>query len=1267
METGVTILAEKARAHPDKLFVRFRDADLSYAAFEDRTRRFAAGLRRHDVGGLNARRDRRAVVPTLLPNCADAAVLWFAANRAGAVWAPINTGFRGSGLSHAINLTRSPDLIVDRSLVDAVHDVADELRWVKRLIVRGGARAADATAAGAADARPPGEPTEDGLARLRAGIAADVLPLTALDLADDGAPAVVPDSAAEPSLLLYTSGTTGRSKACELSHRYVVGHARLLSGSLGMRHDDVLFCPYPIFHWDATIGTIAPALALGATAVVTERFSVSRFWEDVRRYGATVFDFMGATLTFLHKQPRRPDDADNPARLAWGVPMPAFRNDFEERFGVTLVEGYGSTELGIAVVEKPGCSYPPGACGRTLPAFQLRIVDDDGRPLPAGEIGEIAARPAPGQDRHLMLTGYYRMPERNDEALRGGWLHTGDLGRLDEGGNLYFEGRRKDAIRRRGENISAFEIEQVVEAHPAVLEVAAYGVPSEYTEEEVAVSIVLRPGRTLSTEQLLAHCRGRMARYMIPEHVRFLEALPKTPTEKIAKSMLKQSHAESLKARARTRGGTGTATALAAVLALGPTLGACTADAPPQVRTEPLSLDGTSPVEWSGSQRSSHFVTADDGVRLAVDVVLPAGYAGEGEPPSSFPVVFRYTPYHRTSIDPASGTVSIAPFEFFLARGYAYVAADMRGSGASYGWNDVMSRAIVDDAGILVDWIAAQPWSDGNVGMFGGSYEGWSQFAAAAAQPEALKAIVPIHTGWDGMLVQPGGIFSYAFTEMWTAMTDYINHNNVFPTFPVPPVTPVLDEDGDGELLDEIPLDADGDGWFTDDYRWPVDPGDPPIYPDGEARTEHAYFNATLEHVAHAGGAPGNYDAVNSLRTYGFSDTPRKSDGLTPPDLNWGLLPDVMESGVAIYNFAGWWDAFARSSFEVFATLEAAPEGNPTRIIAWPMYHQGISPAASTAIGADPARENIYTPAYLGEALRWYDRWLKGIPNGIDYEPPVHIFVQNEGWRAEEHWPLEDEERVRLHLAAEGMLLPEPGEGGADEYLADFTHDGSFGPPLDATEISVANRMRGRPDFNAASFGHSRQQMFGVPGDLPYRTDKAAQTLHYTSAPFEADTEVTGHPVVSVAVSSTADYGDLYFYLEDVDPAGNAVLVTEYQHRAGFNRLVDNDLVVPGGAGIDVRPDLPWHGFRVEDYTDGVFADGAVVRVTTALYPTSWLFRTGHRVRLSIAAADWPVFDLHPRLSPRNRPDADDNTVPTLTIHRGGDRPSHVELPVIAR
>ncbi len=548
MKTIATELERRAREFPGRHFVRFRDADLTYGEFDARTRSLATGLKRHSVGG--------PVVPTLLPNCADAALLWFAANRAGLVWAPLNTEFRGRGLAHAINLTGSRDLVVDASLLAPVLEIRERLERLERLIVRDGK--ADQAAAGANDgaresgAGPERLASDNRTSADATGLPLPTLPLEALFLEDDGTPPVLPARESSPSLLIHTSGTTGVSKACELSHRYVLGQAALLGKAIGMRPGDVLFCPYPLFHWDATIGTIAPALHLGLTAVVTERFSVSRFWDDVRRYGATIFDFMGATLTFIHKQPPRPGDADNPARLGWGVPMPAFKEDFEARFGVTLVEGYGSTEVGIVVCQEPGAASPPGSCGRCSPNFQLRIVDEDDQPLPPGEVGEIVVRTAAAEDRHLMLNGYYGMEALNREVFRGGWFHTGDLGRLDAAGNLYFEGRGKDAIRRRGENISAFEIEQVIEAHPAVLEVAAYGLPSELTEEEVAVSVVPKPGHTLDADELRKYCEGRMARYMVPAHLRFPSELPRTPTEKVEKAALRRRH---LRALGGERGG----------------------------------------------------------------------------------------------------------------------------------------------------------------------------------------------------------------------------------------------------------------------------------------------------------------------------------------------------------------------------------------------------------------------------------------------------------------------------------------------------------------------------------------------------------------------------------------------------------------------------------------------------------------------------------------------------------------------------------------
>jgi putative CocE/NonD family hydrolase len=240
-------------------------------------------------------------------------------------------------------------------------------------------------------------------------------------------------------------------------------------------------------------------------------------------------------------------------------------------------------------------------------------------------------------------------------------------------------------------------------------------------------------------------------------------------------------------------------------------------------------------------------------------------------------------------------------------------------------------------------------------------------------------------------------------------------------------------------------------------------------------------------------------------------------------------------------------------------------------------------------------------------------------------------------------------------------------EEGTDVHTADLAHGSGFAPPLDGAAIAATNRLRGRPEPPVDTFYRSRQFMFGVPDDLPFRTRLDERVLTYSTGPLAEDTEVTGHPIVHIWASSTAGHGDFFFFLEDVDEGGRAVLVTEYGHRAGFATLHDNDLMIPDNPGIDVLPDLPWHGYRRADFTDRVFADGAVVEVVTDLYPTSWVFKKGHRIRLSIAASDWPTFRLHPELAPSNNPSAPDTIVPTITVHRGADRAAYIELPVIPR
>jgi crotonobetaine/carnitine-CoA ligase len=451
-------LAERAATHGDRVFLRFRERELTFAEADAEATELAHGL-------------PAGMVATLLPNCPEAAILPFAVARAGGVFAPINTAFRGNVLAHVLNLCRPELLIVDAALADVAGDLCPVV----------------------------------GVEALRTGVTT---------------PIPSPNAENHLAMLLFTSGTTGRSKACMLSHRYGPRQAQLLIEHFELRADDVLYCPFPLFHLDGLVLTVLAALELGTTAAIGARFSASGFWDEIRAFGATVFDFMGATLTITHKRPPRADDIDNPVRLAWGVPVPEWAPEFEERFGLRLVELYGSTDVGIPIYQPLHEPRVPGSCGRPIDAYEVKLVD-----------GEIAVR---GREPGLITEGYYGMPEAT--AWRDGWFMTGDLATQDADGNVFFVGRNKDAIRRRGENISAFEVEEVVLAHPGVLDAAAYGVPSELGEEDVMVAVV--PRSRIDPAELAAYCASRMAAYMVPRYVDVLDALPRTPTEKVEKYRL---------------------------------------------------------------------------------------------------------------------------------------------------------------------------------------------------------------------------------------------------------------------------------------------------------------------------------------------------------------------------------------------------------------------------------------------------------------------------------------------------------------------------------------------------------------------------------------------------------------------------------------------------------------------------------------------------------------------------------------------------------
>ncbi|MGM1065031.1 AMP-binding protein [Saccharothrix sp. Mg75] len=335
-------------------------------------------------------------------------------------------------------------------------------------------------------------------------------------------------------VVLSTSGTTGRAKAAELPHFAAVRHARRVAATMGYGPTDVLFNVFPWHHVNVRHTALLPALLTGARLVAHRRFSASRFWGACRSEGVTAFNFMGAMLAILDRRPGDGRDRDHAVRLAYGAPAPAeLTARFLERFGVRALEAYASTELGDVAANTPH-DWRPGTAGRVVPEYEVAILDEAGRPLPPGCTGQIAVR---AKLPHMRFHGYAGDLVTTASVLRDGWFRTGDRGRLDEDGYLAFAGRRGDVVRRRGENISTWDVEQVVRALPGVVDAVALGVESDLTEQEVLV-VLTTDDRTVDGPAVRDWCRTRLPRHALPRYVRITRELPRNGSGKVVKSLL---------------------------------------------------------------------------------------------------------------------------------------------------------------------------------------------------------------------------------------------------------------------------------------------------------------------------------------------------------------------------------------------------------------------------------------------------------------------------------------------------------------------------------------------------------------------------------------------------------------------------------------------------------------------------------------------------------------------------------------------------------
>ena len=343
----------------------------------------------------------------------------------------------------------------------------------------------------------------------------------------------------DTQLIMYTSGTTGPSKGvmCPHSQGHAVGRAVTID--YGYRSDDVLYTCLPLFHANAIWFSSYAALWADAAVALAPRFSATRFWDEIRATGATQFNALGAMTNIIWKLPPGPHERDHSLRLCMAVPVPKeIYREIRQRYGIGLTSTFAMSEnFAVVTFKSDDPAEKAGAAGHPRGACELRIVDDDGQDLATGEVGEIWVLPL---RTGSMMKGYYKMPAETANAFVDGWFRTGDRGYLDADGYLYFVDRKKEAIRRRGENISAYEVELILSRHPAILEVAAIPVPAEMSEDDVMVYVVLRPGAQLTHAEVVRFAAEHMSYFMVPRFVEFIDVLPKTATEKLEKYKLKQ-------------------------------------------------------------------------------------------------------------------------------------------------------------------------------------------------------------------------------------------------------------------------------------------------------------------------------------------------------------------------------------------------------------------------------------------------------------------------------------------------------------------------------------------------------------------------------------------------------------------------------------------------------------------------------------------------------------------------------------------------------
>lgn len=507
------VIRRAAEQWPDRIYLDFSGETWTYRQVYQRACGYAAGLAEAGVRWGDT-------VATVLDNHIDAVTLWFGINFLGAISVPVNTANRGEFLRHQLDDSDAKVVVAESVYAERIFDVADGIENLQTLLYRGD---------------PPG--------RTISGIQLAPVTDSLRDGTDFTPRGVRPEDLA---VLIYTSGTTGPAKGCVSSHNYYCNVARRSNVMFERTADTVIWSPMPLFHLMATAVVVLATAQIGARAALLEHFSLSKFWLEIERTGATEANLIGAMGPLVATLPDSPEmqRCRGQLRVMGANPVTTeLAQIFRERFGVQLVAGqvYAQSEATFIACPPAGEQTPVTSAGRPSDDFEVRIFDDDDHDVPNGEVGEIVCRPT---RPHVMFEGYWRRPEATLRVMRNLWLHTGDLGRFDADGWLHFVDRKEDYLRRRGENISSQAVEEVFLTHSSIAEAAVHAVPSELSEDEVKVTVVLRAGAEIITpKDLFQWAIDKLPRFALPRFIEFRDELPMTPTGKILKHILRQQGA----------------------------------------------------------------------------------------------------------------------------------------------------------------------------------------------------------------------------------------------------------------------------------------------------------------------------------------------------------------------------------------------------------------------------------------------------------------------------------------------------------------------------------------------------------------------------------------------------------------------------------------------------------------------------------------------------------------------------------------------------